>query len=807
MTDTAMPTPESASGALARAVELHEAGDLPAAIGLYEHILSMDPQLREARHLLGVAALQQGDTGRAIDCFQQVLAVEPTAWTTAVNLGNALAQEGRLPDALAQYDLALRHRPDLAGALFNRGNALMALGRYAEALTSYEQMLALVPDGIEALNNRGIALLRLGNPGAAAQAFERLLRVAPDWAAAWINHAVALLELQRPGDALVSCARALELDPDDAEAHCQHGNALLDLGRPTEALLAFERALRLWPEHGDALLNRAVVLNRLNRAAEALASCDRALQLQPDDPEALNARGDSLLRLERPQEALECFTRALRLREDFPDALNNQACALQDLGRHADAATAWAALLAVVPDYAYAAGRKLHAQLHACDWTGYRQSTDALRRAIAAGQRAELPFAALAWSDSPALQLACARAYVADRHPPAAAPAWNGRRHRHDRIRVAYLSADFRDHPVAHLMAPLLERHDRSRFEIIGVSLRADAAGSDIGRRLRGALELHLDVSDKSDREAGELLADLQVDIAVDLGGHTASSRPGVLACRPAPVQASYLGFAGTTGAPYVDYLIADGVVVPAADEPHYSERIVRLPHTFFPAGYDGSRALKPPTRAEVGLPESGFVFCAFNNTFKFSPSMFDLWMDLLNQVPDSVLWLREFNAVATANLRREAAGRGIGEHRLVFAPAVANREQHLARQQLADLFLDTSPYNAHTTACDALWAGLPVLTCLGTTFAGRVAASLLHAAGLPEMIARDPVEYRSLALRLCLQPALLQAMRDRLVRQRATLPLFDLARHCADLERAYRTMWQRHLNGDAPASLAIHSA
>jgi predicted O-linked N-acetylglucosamine transferase (SPINDLY family) len=552
----------------------------------------------------------------------------------------------------------------------------------------------------------------------------------------------------------------------------------------------------------NTLNNCSNALRALKRYDEALTAYQRVLSLQPDHAEALNGRGIVLQALGQPEQALASYDRALQLRPAYSDALNNRATALRDLRRYQDAASCFRQLLQVAPDYGYALGALLHAQLHCCDWDGYSQNAEIVVVSAAAGKRADLPFSFLAACDSSAAQLQCARGFVADRCPPAATPVWRGERYVHDRIRVAYLSADFHAHATSYLMAELFERHNRERFEITAISFGPED-GSTLRARLRRAFDRFIDVRSMSDADVARLLRGLEIDIAVDLKGFTIDSRLEIFAHRPAPLQVNYLGYPGTLGAPYIDYIVADQEVIPPADQQHYAERVVYLPDCY--QVNDSRRAIAPrtPARTEVGLPATGFVFCCFNNNYKITPAVFDIWMRLLRQVPGSVLWLFEANEVAAGNLRREAERRGIQPHRLVFAPRLP-QEEHLARQRLADLFLDTLPVNAHTTASDALWAGLPVLTCRGQAFAARVAGSLLKAVGLPQLVAETLHEYEQRALELATNPTLLAQIRAQLAASRSHSPLFDTARSCRHLESAYLTMWQRYQRGEPPAGFTV---
>ena len=414
------------------------------------------------------------------------------------------------------------------------------------------------------------------------------------------------------------------------------------------------------------------------------------------------------------------------------------------------------------------------------------------------------PFLLLGYSGKPALQLQCARNYIDDKVPLVPRPFWTGATWRHDKVRIAYLSADFHRHPTAYLMAELFERHDRSRFEVIGVSFGVDDK-SDMRRRLVAAFDQFYDVRRKSDQEVAKLLHDLQVDIAIDLKGYTQDSRPGILAYRPTPIQASYLGFPGTMGAEFIDYIIADKTVAPFEQQPFYTEKIVHLPDCYQVNDTKRNIAERTPTRQEAGLPEEGCVFCCFNNNWKITPEVFSVWIRLLHAVEGSVLWLFRDNESAERNLRKEAQARGIDPARLVFAGRLP-LEDHLARHSLADLFLDTLPYNAHTTASDALWVGLLVLTCMGNAFAGRVAASLLNAIGLPELVTHSIEDYEALALRLAKDPSLLEGYRNRLAANRLTHPLFDTDRFRRHIEAAYLQMWEIWQRGEQPRSFAVEA-
>jgi predicted O-linked N-acetylglucosamine transferase (SPINDLY family) len=617
------------------------------------------------------------------------------------------------------------------------------------------------------------------------------------------NLATVLFQLKRYAESKQLCESLLEANPQDAMALLNLGNCQIKLDSAEEALGSYEKALEMRPDYAEALVSRSNALLEMKRPQEALESCDRALGVKPDFAEALSNRAKALRQLMRSQEALTSYERALDIRPAFVEALQGSGNALMDLGRYQEAVVNYEKALAINPDLEYVSGDFTWARSRNCDWRGRNEAVGRLVGAIRAGKRSVLPFIALGLTDSPQDQLLCSRIWVRDKCPASPVPVWKGERYRHDRIRVAYLSADLREHVMAYCLLGLFETHDQARFETTAISFGPDVR-SETRSRLEGAFSRFIDVQQKSDREVADLLRELEIDIAVDLNGFTADARTGIFALRAAPVQVNYLGYPGTMGADFIDYIVADRFVIPEQHRRHYSEKVVYLPDSYMASDSRRVIADRTPARDEAGLPEQGFVFCSFNNSHKISPPVFDVWMRLLGNVEGSVLWLHEGGKDATRNLRKEAAHRGIGPERLVFAPRAERIEDHLARHRLADLALDTLPYNGHGTTSDALWAGLPVLTCLGTTFAGRVAASLLNAIGLNELITQSLEEYETLAQDLATNRTRLADIKSKLAQNRGTYPLFDTDRFRRHIEAAYTTMWERSQGGEPPESFAV---
>jgi protein O-GlcNAc transferase len=556
--------------------------------------------------------------------------------------------------------------------------------------------------------------------------------------------------------------------------------------RHDEAMSFFRISLKTKPGDPAVLLDASNTLQKLERLDEALNYLDAVLAVRPGYFEAISNRGNLLRDLKRPVEALACFDTALSIKPQDAATRFTRATILQQMRRFDDALAAFDELLAADPNHPMAFAEALWSALNLCDWGRTAQLAAEIPARVKDGITEIPSLTFMSCCSDPALLLQRARNSKLATAPKESAPLWSGEAYGHGKIRVAYLSYDFRVHPVALQLTQVLETHDRARFEIIGLGCGPDDRSETRARMIRAVDQFH-NVRTFSFRRIAETLRTLEVDIVVDLNGHTEGTRFSSLAHRPCPVQATWLGYPGTTGVDFIDYLIADPIVAPLSHQEFYSEKIFHLPDSFFPT--DNLRpAGIAPSRAEEGLPADSFVFCCFNNHWKINAPVFDIWMRLLRDVPGGTLWLKDYGDSAAEYLRREAKTRGINPERLVFARN-APLEKHIARHALADLFLDTLPYGAHATATDALWAGLPVLTRLGDVFAGRVAASLLTAAGLPELITRTAEEYEATALALARDPGRLERIREKLAANRAAAPLFDTKRFTRSLEAAYETM------------------
>lgn len=730
-----------------------------------------------------------------------------------------------------------RQNPRFVKALGMLQEAVSAqrLGRNDEADRLYAKVVKKNPDYFDALNLYGLFKYQQGHHHAAFDLLKKATRIHPRSASAFNNLGIVLCHLKRPDEALEAFERALTLEPSDPNLLNNRGNALLDLDDVGPALASFDAAIKAQPNFLNAYINRGRALMELDSYEDALTNYDRALTFAPLDPDIHNNRGAVLHKLHRIEEALVSFDRAIALRPNFADAYCNRGTALRDINRHQDAfadfektlalkpdaAEAWCGLgsifnthrrydaaydayskaLALNPEQERAMAPRIHAKMQLCDWSGldedFAATIAALRNDVLVGD----PFSLLCVPTSPADHLHCARLFASQ--PGGRQRLWNGERYTHDRIRVAYLSADLRNHAVGWLIAGALEAHDRSRFEVTALSI-GPLTNDALQLRLRNAVERFLDVEARTDREIGQLIRDLEIDILIDLNGFTQNSRTFVLAQRAAPIQVNYLGYSGTMGVDYIDYIIADQTVLPRDHTAFFAEKAVWLPDSYMASDDKRPLAARTPTRSECGLPEDGFVFCCFNQTYKITPEVFRIWMNVLKAVEGSVLWLSAGNSVAEANLRREAERQGVAAERLVLAPILPEMADHLARQRQADLFLDTLPYNAHTTSNDALWVGLPVLTRVGEAFHGRVAASLLETVGLAELITTSAEAYQRLAIELAQDRGKLARLKQKLGSSRSTTALFNSKLFTSRLETAYRAMYERCQAGLAPDHIIV---
>jgi protein O-GlcNAc transferase len=847
-------TTDSKTG-LEEARTLLEQGRLSEAAAICRKILESQPDHLDSLMLAGEIALREKDLERAMQLYSRITERQPEYAPAHYKRGNLLKDTGRLQAALASYDRAIALDPAHSMALCNRAIVLEGLGQPDAALSSYDRAIAQTPGDALSHCNRAALLQRLGRRAEALAGFDRAIAANPRYPEAHFRRGTLLEESRRLEEALASYDRAIEIAPTFAHAHWRRGAVLRDLGRPDAALASYDKAVGIAPGFSEAHKYRGVLLSETGRPEAALASYGRAIETDPQNAEAYYNRGLILQERQQAEAALADYDKAIALVPHFVEAHLNRGGLLHDrhqldaalasyeralefepryveaalsrgivlfkMKRYPEAIANNARVLELAPDDLSVRLNQMYARLMVCDWPSLPAEAEQIaadvrddRPLLAGRPLSSPPFPMLALIDEPGLHRSAARIWLRDqieaKLDKAADAAWiaAGSRARPDRgsgkIHIGYFSSDLRAHPVGYLTAGLFEQHDRTQFEVTGFVFGPEAQDAMVAR-FHQAFDRFIDVRQKSDREVAGLARELGVDIAIDLNGITDHCRCKIFALRAAPIQINFLGYPGTMSGDFMDYLIADGTVVPRTHQEHYGEKILYLPGCFMPFDSRYGIADRTFTREELGLPRDGFVFCSFNNSIKFTPEVFESWMGILRRTPGSVLWLRRQNPWMSANLQREAARLDVNPERLVFAERMPSLPEHLARLRAADLFLDTFPYNAHATALDALWAGVPLLTRPGRSFASRVAASLLRCAGLPELIVGSPDEYAELAVELAADPARLAQLRRALAERGA--PLFDTVRYTKSLEEGYRAVFERHRAGAAPAHINEHLA
>ena len=660
---------------------------------------------------------------------------------------------------------------------------------YAEQI--FIETLNLAPRSVPTLNNLAIAQYEQGKTDHAALTAQKVLEIDHNNIDAYLTLSTCQKDQQHYDEALKTCQKIISIDPTIVEAHCNLGSCLSKTQKYNEAIASFDRALALRPDSLEALLGRGNVFTELKRYNDAFAAYDKALTLNGDLAGAWLGRGNVFTQLKRYNDAFAAYDKALELKPDLAEAWLGRGNVFIELKQHREAFAAYDKALALKPNLTELEGERLHCKMHLCDWSNFTTECQHLISSIRNDKTNTNPFAFIAISTSREDQLKCAKLWINEKYPTVSKPIWNGEIYKHDKIRIGYVSADFQQHATSDLIAGLFECHDKAKFKTVAISIGPDDS-SKIRVRLTKAFDSFSDVRLLSDEEIAHQIRQNEIDILVDLKGFTQDARTSIFAHRPAPIQVNYLGYPGTMGGDYIDYIIADQTLIPSLHQQDYSEKIVYLPNSYQVNDRERAISEKAFSREELGLPHDGFVFCCFNNSFKILPEIFDCWMGILKNVKGSVLWLLEISEPATYNLRMEAKARGVDPDRLVFAKKLPAPD-HLARHRLADLSLDTLPYNAHTTTSDALWAGLPVLTQIGETFAGRVAASLLNAIGLDELIATTARQYEELAIELAINPEKLAAIKTKLANNRLSTPLFDTQLFTRHIETAYEAMYERH--------------
>ena len=740
----------------------------------------------------------------------------------ALERAGQLAASGKTSEARAIYTAILKAVPDhkvAKKALAELGpkqpqavnpskvdqEALIALfnqGQFTQAVAQAEAMAQSFPKSFFVWNLLAAAQASLGETAKALEGFRKTIELNPNYADGHSNLGAMLVRQGKLAEAAASFKRTLQIKPDYAEAYNNLGNILKGQGKLDEALESYKRALEIKPDYPVAYNNLGNALKDQGKLDEAVASCKRALEIKPDFAEAYINLGNALKEQGKLDEAVASYKQALEIKPDYPVAYNNLGTVLTKQGKLDEAVASYKRALEIKPDYAVAEAQMRHQQQHMCDFTLYTGLKEVAQR-LDTSDEAIPPFIQLSWQDNAAAQLHRSQRFAKTNYPTASpAPIAKPPTVRPERLKVGYFSADFHNFPGMYLMARMLEIHNRNAFEIFAYSY-GPQKNDEMRRRIRDGVDHFVDIAGQTDQSIQSQAKSDKIDIAIHRNGYTTSSRTEIFVNRLAPIQISYLGYPGSLGAEFIDYIVADPIVVPAEQRQFYSERIIYLPDTYQPTDNTRQIASINTKRAEFGLPEKGVVFCCFNNSFKISPHEFDIWMRLLSKVGGSVLWLLEGNEWAAKNLRLEAENRGINPDRLVFAKRLPQVE-HLARHKHIDLFLDTFNYNAHTTASDALWAGLPVVTKAGEQFSARVAASVLDAVGLPELITASEDEYEQLAFELATKPRKLKTLKRKLAKNIASQPLFDTERYTRNFEAGLQKAYNLYFEGKRPEDIWV---
>lgn len=758
---------------LDQALEYHHQGQLSQAEGCYHSLLRLSPGHADVLHLLGVLTQQQGNPEASLPLIKAAIQKNPTNSIFHLNLGHGFFELGRFDDAIQCYQQALILTPDLVESHNGLGNALLGKKCYEQAIAAFNQALAVRPDYKDAHLNLAIAYWKNRDIQQARTLLGLLLQEIPNYSNGWNTLGLVCQEEGRMDEAIESFEKALYYDSSFFQSRVNLGIAYKHIGSYEQAIACYLKALESQPTNPEVFYNLGIVMQDCYRFDDAVLCYQQALSFNPELSEVWNNLAYVLKDIGRLDEALSGFQKALQFRQQFPQAING--------------------LLSV--------------KLSLCNWDGLSELIEHNLSLVRSTPSARItPFSFLSIESTAQDQLFCAQKWVKNTlksHSQVKEIAeFSSSKACNTRIRVGYLSADFHEHATAYLISELFELHDRQDFEVYVYSYGPDD-GSAIRERIASACDNFIDLRTFSDLEAVRKIRADSIDILIDLKGHTKDARDQLLSHRLAPVQVNWLGYPGTMGADFIDYIIADNFIIPAGADHCYEEKVVRLPDCYQINDRKRKLASHIPTREECGLPATGLVFCSFNQGYKIQPNMFDVWMSILRTLPDSVLWLLAVNKDMQENLKKQAQARGVAGERLVFA-AKKSLAEHLPRYHLADLCLDTFPVTSHTTASDALWMGCPLVTCVGKTFVSRVAGSLLQTIGLSELITENLEDYQSRVLELAHDPARLHDIRSKLQINRNSSALFDSPRFVVNLERAFRMMWENYCKGNPPKAINL---
>mgnify|MGYP000430365441 CR=1 FL=1 len=768
-------------------------GQLDEAVKSYQKAVEINPDFSEAHNNLGNAFKSLGQLDEAVKSYQKALEINPDYPALHNNLGNVYKEIGQLDYALNSYLKGLTFNPDYIDLLNNLGIVFNELGQFDKAIKSYEKAITIKPDYADAYNNLGNVFKDFNQLDNAVKSYKKAIKINPNLSEAFNNLGNVLKDLNQLDDAVKSFEKALEINPNFAEAHNNFGNVLTGLGQLNDAVKSFEKAIAIDPEFSEAYNNLGNVLKDLGKLNDAVRSYEKAIELNPSFAEAHNNFGSAFKDLNQLEDALKSFEKAVEINPNFAEAYHNLGNVFKDLNRLDDALKSYMNAKVIRDDLDYVLGNILSTKINSCNWDDLPNLLEELMHKINNNKKVVDPFTLFSLVDDPLVRRKATELRVKNSHPKSNALPKIELYPKHKKIRIGYFSADFREHPVGFLTAELYEVHDRNHFEIHAFSLGRNTK-DEMNLRIKAGVDQFHDVQSMAHKEVTLLARSLEIDIAIDLTGLTAKARTDVFAMSAAPIQVSYIGFLGTMGADYYDYLIADPVMIPKKNQKYYSEKIIYLPSF----QVNDSKDLPPDisfSRKEVGLPEEGFIFCCFNNTYKFTPAVFDSWARILQSVKGSILIVYANNELSKTNLTKEIVRRGIEAERLIFGASL-DRPEYMARYRVADLFLDTQPYNAGTTASDALRMGLPMLTLIGESYQARMGASILSALNLPELITNSPEEYELLAIELASNPEKLKSIKEKLASNLSTAPLYNTKLFTKNLEAAFTEVHERYHQG-----------
>ena len=779
-------------------------GHLETAVKFYKKAISINPSYYKAHYNLGGVFQELGKLQASIESFEKALYIKPDYAEANNNIGSVFKEIGQFDNALKSFEKAIEIKPDYFEAHYNLGQTFQDLNNLEAAITSYKKVLIIKPNFAELHNNLGVIYHGIGEIDSALGHLKKAVKISPEFAEAFHNLGNTYKELNQPDKSLDCYKNAIALNINYAEPHYASGNILQDLGQFDKAVKSYQMTLTIEPDKAYAHYELGNISHDLGQFDESIESYEKALSIDPENDQFNNGIGIVLNKTGQFEKALKFYKKSISINPKYAEAYFNLGNLLLDLNQLDDAVLNYEQAINLKSGIDRNFGNLFHTKMHLCSWDNFSNDLEVLNNKINNNNNNKTidPFALSALIDDGKIQLKNAKIFAKEKIPRG--DVWSKINHysNHKKIRIGYFSADFREHPVSYLSSKIYQLHDRSQFEIYAFSFGPDTQ-DEMNLRIKSGVDKFYDVQLMSHNEIAILSKSLEVDIAIDLGGFTANNRLEIFAINVAPIQINYLGYPGTMGADFYDYIVADETVIPVDQKNNYSENIIYLPSCYMPQ--DNSKIIsdKLLKRQDYNLPDEGFVFCSFNNSFKITPKEFDIWMRLLTKVDGSVLWLFKTNQSSENNLKTEAKKRGIEPNRLIFANTL-NVAEHLARLKLADLFLDTFNFNAHTTASDALWVGLPVLTKMGKGFAARVASSLLTSLEVPELITTSEKDYEALALDLATSPEKLALIKKKLAEKRTTAPLFDTKTYTRNLEKGYAQVFERYASGLPPAEIKV---